>query len=388
MAGQFSFDGKAIPFRDGDTVGSALHRAGVKVLARSLKYHRPRGLYCCTGSCASCLVDVDGVPNTTACTVACHDGAVVQSQNRLGSAKHDLFAVTDKVFTKGFDPHDAFTKPRLLNAAFLKAVRFMSGVGRAPRQAPEAGATPAPRRHVVQVDEAIVGSGRHGLLRAKQAARAGARILLVDEQARLGGSAVWDPREDETQRLAAQAATWPGVEAWPEAIAFGVYGDVLGVVRGGDLYEVKAKRITVATGRHDAWPLFANNDLPGVLSLRGARRLLHEHGVLPGARIVGHPSLPPGFVAELQAAGATVVAQGVVREARGGTSVDRARVGDAWVACDAIVCDLPGTPRVELLQQAGCALAFRGGVLTNEVEASDGATSQPGLFARFTEATP
>ena len=46
MAGQFTFDGKAIPFEDGDTVGSALHRAGVKVIARSLKYHRPRGLYC------------------------------------------------------------------------------------------------------------------------------------------------------------------------------------------------------------------------------------------------------------------------------------------------------------------------------------------------------
>ena len=56
VPGQFTFDGKEVPYQDGDTLGSALHRAGVKVLSRSLRYHRPRGLFCCTGSCASCRV--------------------------------------------------------------------------------------------------------------------------------------------------------------------------------------------------------------------------------------------------------------------------------------------------------------------------------------------
>ncbi|HLF16841.1 MAG TPA: (2Fe-2S)-binding protein, partial [Candidatus Thermoplasmatota archaeon] len=81
MAPAFTFDGQEVPCRPGDTLGSALHRAGVKVLSRSLKYHRPRGLYCCTGSCASCFVDVDGVPNVPACMTGAHPGAAVRSQN-------------------------------------------------------------------------------------------------------------------------------------------------------------------------------------------------------------------------------------------------------------------------------------------------------------------
>ena len=382
MAGQFTFDGKAIPFQAGDTIGSALHRAGVKVIARSMKYHRPRGLYCCTGSCASCLVDVDGVPNTPACMAACRDGAQVASQNRLGSAKHDLYAVTDKVFARGFDPHAMFTKPRVLNDAFLLAVRHMSGVGKAPQTLPAG--TP-PRRFVHQADELVVGGGLHGLRRAKEAAGKGRKVLLVEELPTLGGSANWDPSDEEALALAKETPTWPGVEAWTGAVAFGVYDGVVGVMKDGDLHEVHAARTTVAAGRHDAWPLFANNDLPGVLSLRGAKRLLHQHGVLPGRRVVGHPRLPDGFAAALRKAGCEVVAQGEVTEAKGGTSVTHAKVGGAWVACEAIVCDLPGTPRVELLQQAGCALGFRGGVLANQKATLDGATTRPGVFALFTE---
>src|SRR5688572_22218982 len=237
MAGSFTFDGKAIPIHAGDTVGSALHRAGVRAIARSLRYHRPRGLACCTGSCASCLVDVDGVPNVPACMAPAVDGATVASQNRMGSAKRDLFAVVDKVYRKGFDPHDAFTRPALLNRAFLEAVRFMSGVGKVPAETTEA--QPA-RRHTLAVDELIVGGGLHGLRRAREAK---GRVVLVEEMATLGGSANWDPTE--TEALALAAGLPPNVEAWTGAAVFGLYDGVAGVVRGGDLWEVGARRITV-----------------------------------------------------------------------------------------------------------------------------------------------
>lgn len=379
MAGSFSFDGRTVPIVDGDTLGSALHRAGVKVLSRSLRYHRPRGLNCCVGSCASCLVDVDGVPNVPACMMPAVEGAEVRSQNRLGSAQHDLYAVVDKVYRKGFDPHDAFTRPVLLNRAFLEAVRFMSGVGKVPTAdapAPEA------RRHTVTVDELIVGAGVHGLRRAHQAT---GMVLLVDELPALGGTANWDPTESEAKDLATRLPTH--VEAWTGAVVFGLYGDVAGVMRGGDLWEVTARRVTVATGRHDGLPLFPNNDLPGVLTLRGASRLLHQHKVLPGSAVVGHGApLPWPFVQAVNEAGGKVVAQGTVEEARGGTAVEAAKVGGRWVECDAIVTNVPGTPRVELLQQAGCELAFRGSVLSSA--AGNGATSVPHVFAAFTEAGP
>ncbi len=395
MSRSFRFDGRSIPFEEGDTVASALHRAGVLVLSRSFKYHRPRGLYCCTGSCASCMVDIDGVPNVTACTTAARAGADVSSQNTVGGAKRDLLGVVDKVYRRGFDPHGAFTGSRLVNRAFNVGVRFMSGIGKVP-DAPPAG--PAPRRYQHHFDEVIVGSGLHGLRRARdaalapvQAASAGARILIVEEQPAPGGSLRWDPAETETEQLAAAAAggAWPGVEVWTDALAFGLYDDTLAVRRGDDLHEITADRFTIAPGSHDAWPLFANNDLPGVLSLRGATRLLREHRVLPGHRVVGHGApLPADFVRDVEEAGGEVVAQGRVTRARG-TVVERAEVDGRRVECDAIVCNLPGTPRLELFQQAGCELTFDnpfGGLAPRT--ADDGSTSRADVWAAFTRVAP
>ncbi|MEA3191219.1 MAG: hypothetical protein QOD77_1801 [Thermoplasmata archaeon] len=377
----FTFDGRTVPFEPGDTLGSALHRAGVKVISRSLRYHRPRGLYCNAGSCASCFVGVDGVPNVPACMALAHDGLKVESQNTLGSAKHDLFGIVDKVYRKGFEPHHAFTKPRLLNEAFLKGVRFMSGLGSVP--APDA-ELPAPRRHTLEVQELVVGAGHKGLARAHAAAAAGIDVLLIDEAHHLGGTAVYDPMEDDTRRLARSAS-----KAWTGALAFGLYREhgrlVAGIRRlrddgGEDLWEVTAARVTLATGSHDAWPLFVNNDLPGILSLRGAQRLWGEHQVLPGKAIVVHgPAMPAALQAQLEAAGARVLATGTVRAAKGGTVVEAAEVDGTWIPCDTILCNLPGTPRVELHQQAGCDLAFQGGVLAPVADAA-GATSVPGVF--------
>ncbi len=387
--GSFTFDGHRVPFEEGDTLGAALHRKGVKVLSRSLKYHRPRGLYCNQGSCGSCLVDVDGVPNTPACMAACRDGAKVLSQNRLGSARHDLFGVTDKVFWEGFEPHKFMTRPRALNTLFLKAVRFMSGLGRAPR--PDAHLE-GPRRHTLTVDELVVGAGRSGLRRAIAAAEAGANVLLVDEARQPGGSSRWHPLEATTKTLAASLGKHATLTVWTGAVCFGLYpgaegstGPLAAIQRPGpggpDLWEVSARRITLATGHHDAWPLFANNDLPGVLSLKGALRLLGEHGVRPGWRVVVHGArVEPAITAWFQNAGVQVVAQGPVTEARGGVQVEAAKVNGDWVGCDAILCNLPPTPRVELFQQAGCKLDWmRGGL--GPASARDGATSVPGVYS-------
>lgn len=378
---EFTFDGRAIAFQEGDTLGVALHRAGVRVLSRSMKYHRPRGLYCCTGSCASCLVGVDGVPNITACTMRAKEGVEVRSQNRIGSAKRDLLGIVDKVYRGGFDPHAAFTRPRILNQAFLKAVRFMSGVGEPPAR--DARPSGAPRRHRMGVHHLVVGAGTQGMRAVVEHARKDKATLLVDELDEPGGSALWDPTEDVADLVRAVRDA-PAVETWTGTVAFGVYGDVVALRRGDDLWEIEAERITIAPGTHDGWPLFGDNDLPGVLSLRGARRLLH-HGVLPGSRVVGHGRpLPTAFVGALEACGGEVVAEGDVARAHGGNHVEQAVVSGRRVPCDAIVCNIPGTPRVELFQQAGCELGFQDGVLAPR--AKEGRTSRKDVFAAFSEA--
>ncbi|MEA3203770.1 MAG: hypothetical protein QOI63_1449, partial [Thermoplasmata archaeon] len=265
----FTFDGKQVPFEPGDTYGAALHRAGVRVLSRSLKYHRPRGLYCVQGSCGSCFVGVDGTPNVPACTALAADGCRLAGQNVVGTAKHDLLGVVDKVYWNGFDPHAAFTRMRLLNEAFLKGVRFMSGMGTPPKAGTEAGGPDGPRRHTLQVDELVVGAGRNGLLRAREAAATGASVLLVDEMPHLGGTASWDPFESATRLLALEVAARPNVQAWTQALCFGIYGahdagkPMVAAIRRTqegreDLVEVTARRVTLGPGRHDAWPLFTN----------------------------------------------------------------------------------------------------------------------------------
>jgi sarcosine oxidase subunit alpha len=94
---QFSFRGTPVSAYGGDTIGSALFAAGRRVFSRSFKYHRPRGLVCCSGHCANCQMTVDGEPNVRVCVTPVREGAVVTGQNYLGSLDRDLMQVTDKL---------------------------------------------------------------------------------------------------------------------------------------------------------------------------------------------------------------------------------------------------------------------------------------------------
>src|SRR5262245_11279859 len=86
-------EGRSIPIEPGDTVASALFRAGVRVFSRSFKYHRPRGLYCLTGDCPNCLLTVDGEPCVRACVTPARDGQSVRRENAWPSADRDALAV-------------------------------------------------------------------------------------------------------------------------------------------------------------------------------------------------------------------------------------------------------------------------------------------------------
>jgi sarcosine oxidase subunit alpha len=81
----------------GDTIGSALYASGRRVFSRSFKYHRPRGLLCCSGDCPNCLMTVDGVPNVRVCVEPLREGAVVQGQNVLGSLERDWLSLVDRL---------------------------------------------------------------------------------------------------------------------------------------------------------------------------------------------------------------------------------------------------------------------------------------------------
>ena len=113
----FSFEGEPVHAYEGDTIGSALFAGGRRVFSRSFKYHRPRGLLCCTGSCPNCLMQVDGVPNVCVCTEPARGGANVRAQNVLGSLDRDEAALVDSDRARGCDHLD----PELAQASQIRS---------------------------------------------------------------------------------------------------------------------------------------------------------------------------------------------------------------------------------------------------------------------------
>ena len=113
----FSFDGRTVVGYEGDTIGSALYAAGTRVFSRSFKYHRRRGLLCCSGHCPNCMMAVDGAPNVRVCAEPLREGVRVRAQNVRGSLDHDLMGVVDR-FGGPFTPvgfyYRTFIRPRAL----------------------------------------------------------------------------------------------------------------------------------------------------------------------------------------------------------------------------------------------------------------------------------
>ena len=86
----FEYNGKKISGYDCDTIGSALYSSGMRIFGRSFKYHRPRGLFCVSGNCPNCLMNVDGKPNVRSCTTKITEGMIVKHQNAWPSLNLDF----------------------------------------------------------------------------------------------------------------------------------------------------------------------------------------------------------------------------------------------------------------------------------------------------------
>lgn len=282
----FSFDGKHVTGFAGDTIGSALHAADRRVLSRSFKYHRPRGLLCCAGQCPNCLVDVDGWPGVRACTEPVRAGMRVKSINAWPTARFDLGRVVDLLGSRLTPPgfyYKTFIRPRRLWPLYEKVLRHAAGLGRLPRRQRErAWRTEYRRRHA---DVLVIGGGVAGIAAALRAAELGADVVLVDDGPELGGSALAADGAAEARELAARLAG-AGVEVLAPAAALGFFDGIVPVWEGSTLHQVRARSHVAATGSIEQPLVFAGNDLPGVMLCSGAERLAALYGVRPGNRAV------------------------------------------------------------------------------------------------------
>jgi sarcosine oxidase subunit alpha len=282
----FTFDGKRVEAFAGDTIGSALHAADQRVLSRSFKYHRPRGLFCCAGQCPNCLVDVDGWPGVRACTEPVREGMKVEHMNARPSLRFDVMRATDIFGTRLTPPgfyYKTFIRPRRLWPLYEKVLRNAAGLGRLVRRQKEREwRTEYRRRHA---DVLVSGGGVAGMSAALRAAELGADVVLADDGPELGGTALLGggpgPAGDLAERVRAA-----GVEVLAPAAALGYFDGIVPIWERSTLHQVRAERHIAATGSIEQPLMFEGNDLPGVMLCSGAQRLASLYGVRPGKAAV------------------------------------------------------------------------------------------------------
>ena len=173
----FRFERRTISAFEGDTVGSALAAAGVRITSRSFKYHRPRGLQCMTGSCPNCLMQIDGIPNVRACTEPVRAGMRVERQNAWPSVDRDIHGWLNTLsfmMPPGFY-YKIFQRPRWAWPFVEPFIRSKAGLGKVPHEPDHR----RRRRINLHPDVLVIGAGAAGLAAAAEAAKAGAAVVLL-----------------------------------------------------------------------------------------------------------------------------------------------------------------------------------------------------------------
>ena len=377
------FNGQPTAAHPGDTVASALYRAGQRIFSRSFKYHRPRGLLCGAGRCPNCLVNVDGTPNVRACTEPVRAGMQVRHQNAYPSLERDWLAVAERfdwLMPVGFY-YKTFTHPTAWR--FVEPlIRRVAGLGEVADHAPAASDDAPGYEHLyIHTDVVVVGGGPAGIAAAITAAQQGRRVTLVDDQPELGGHLRYTGRSadgaaaaETVQELTARLASLPNVQVLTSATCLGLYeGNLLGIVQQDRapqshvrerLVQLRAAETVVATGAYETPLIFENNDLPGVMLSSAVLRLANTHGIKPGeqAVVVGDEARATLIVACLQAAGtriAAVVPSAEVIAARGTKQVTGiTTTAQANIPCDLIVVCGDRVPDAGLMMQAGGTVAW------------------------------
>lgn len=384
----FSWRGRALEGRAGETIAAALVANGERVFGHHPRDGAPQGLFCASGQCAQCLVIADGRP-VKACLARVRAGLCVEPADGL---------------------------PVL----------------------PPAGEPPRMREiERVATRVLVVGGGPAGLSAAVELDRHGVEALLVDDKARLGGKLVLQTHRffgsfnavhagtrgvDIAARLEREARACRHVRVWTGSTALAVFEDrTVGVLRGaddalgedGDYVLVRPEALLVATGARERFLAFPGNTLPGVMGAGAFQTLLHRDLVRPAERVLVVGGGNVGLIAAYQAIQAGIEVAGLVEalpacggyrvhhdklarlgvpihpsttlvSANGGEAVESATIAavdaafrtvpgtERTVACDAILLAVGLDPASELFEKASelGLPAYRAGDAEEVAEAS------------------
>lgn len=306
----FRFDGTTYVGHGGDTLASALLANGVRLVGRSFKYHRPRGILTAGAEEPNALVttrdpDGHGTPNTRATVQEIFDGLEAESQNHLGPLRFDLLAVNDLMapfFSAGFY-YKTFMWPRAFWEGFYEPlIRRAAGLGRLTRRHDDAPYEKA----WASCDLLIIGAGPAGLMAALAAGRAGADVILADEDFRMGGRLLAStetvggrPGPDWVAGVLAELGSLPNVRLMPRTTVTGAYdGGVYGALERVGLHlpasphlprecfwRINARRAILAAGALERPIAFPLNDRPGIMLAGAVQSYVNRFGVAPGRRV-------------------------------------------------------------------------------------------------------
>lgn len=307
---KFTFDGKAYTGHPGDTLASALLANGVRLMGRSFKYHRPRGALTAGSEEPNALVELRGgarqEPNTRATTAELYDGLFAKSQNRLGSLRFDLLAINDRF--SNFLSAGFYYKTFMWPAAFWEKVyepiiRQAAGLGSLSlKDDPD-----VYDKGFLHCDLLIIGAGPAGLMAALTAGRAGADVIIADEDFALGGRL-----NSETHTIGNQSGAAWAADAVAElsslsnvrimsrttiigAFDHGIYGAVERVsdhIHTPDegkprqiLWRLYTKQTILAAGATERPIAFDNNDRPGIMLGAALRTYANRFAVTADKRV-------------------------------------------------------------------------------------------------------
>ncbi len=364
-----TLDGEEILAERGEPVAASLIAAGKMMIARSPKFHRPRGPACMRAACDGCLARVDETPNVMTCMVASQEGTAVVSQNRLGPRDLDLLRMTDWFFPDGMNHHELFAGVPGVQNVMQAFARRVAGLGRLPV---EVEGPHAARRRVADV--VVIGAGPAGMAIASRLAAAGRAVEVIDDRLTPGGSVTaLGPAEraafDAMRAVFTDHVAAKRIQLHANTVAGGLYGRDLLVVGPEGAEVIEARALVFACGAHDGGLAFEGNDVPGVMSARAAGWLLGR-GVVVGKKIVVVESAGGGpfgasFATAMKASGVkadVTVVRGEPVSVRGASRVKAVVVCDAAgivqkLAADALLIDAPRSPAYELAEQAGATLA-------------------------------
>ncbi|MDG2403881.1 MAG: 2Fe-2S iron-sulfur cluster-binding protein, partial [Paracoccaceae bacterium] len=362
----FSFDGQSYQGFAGDTLASALLANDVRLVGRSFKYHRPRGIFTTGSAEPNALVTIgEGAqsdPNVRATMQEIYPGLVARSQNNWPSLHHDALAVNDLMspfLSTGFYYKTFMWPQSFWQKVYEPVIRRAAGLGALSGQ-PN---TDLYEKAFAFCDLLIIGAGPTGLMAALTAARAGADVILADEDSLMGGRLNGETHlvggllgAEWAAGVVADLAVMPNVRLMPNTTVTGAYDQsTYGALerlacnsapRPADLpvecfWRIFAKRVVLAAGALERGIAFASNDRPGIMTAGAVRTYVNRWGVAPGQNVVvfGNNDYAHRTAHDLIAVGVEVTALVDSRP-------DAQAVGDFPVYTGATICDSSGRHRL------------------------------------------